>query len=303
VCHHKNLVRSNQKDSVTNPVTMGKEAKKGGAEKAKNVSIQSTSKFSVMEHPDAPPQPKEEAPSKAASGGKEGLQGRRTVASSSQKIASSKLGGSSFVKRESNPAWLQHRLSIYDQIKAKRTAEFSQRVPIPISITMPDGKTLTCNPKDGDKAFMAYVTTPLDIALSISQGLADSIQVARVTYSDFAPDYSLADDGMTGVDEAMSSLEEVDEPETKDDSSDKKTFLWDLSRPLVGNVALLEFLKFENDDPDAKTVFWHSSAHVLGEALEHAFGVKLTIGPPLAGGFYYDSFMGQSDALKDDDCK
>lgn len=38
--------------------------------------------------------------------------------------------------------------------------------------------------------------------------------------------------------------------------------------------------------------FWHSSAHVLGEALEMEFGVDLTIGPALEEGFYYDCYMG-----------
>lgn len=38
--------------------------------------------------------------------------------------------------------------------------------------------------------------------------------------------------------------------------------------------------------------FWHSSAHVLGEALEACFGVRLTIGPAIEEGFYYDCYMG-----------
>ena len=38
--------------------------------------------------------------------------------------------------------------------------------------------------------------------------------------------------------------------------------------------------------------FWHSSAHVLGEALEALFGVRLTIGPHVEEGFYYDCYMG-----------
>jgi threonyl-tRNA synthetase len=70
---------------------------------------------------------------------------------------------------------------------------------------------------------------------------------------------------------------------------------------LVGSVSKLELLKFE-DDQEAKTVFWHSSAHMLGEALEHLYGCKLTIGPPLAGGFYYDSYMGK-EAFREEDCK
>ena len=61
-------------------------------------------------------------------------------------------------------------------------------------------------------------------------------------------------------------------------------------------------LSCSNDDQDAKTVFWHSSAHMMGEALENLYGCKLTIGPPLAGGFYYDSYMGK-DAFREEDCK
>jgi len=77
--------------------------------------------------------------------------------------------------------------------------------------------------------------------------------------------------------------------------------LWDMTRPLVGRVARLEFL---NDwgDQDARTVFWHSSAHVLGEALERLYGSRLTIGPPLDVGFYYDSYMGTvSDGVYNED--
>lgn len=53
----------------------------------------------------------------------------------------------------------------------------------------------------------------------------------------------------------------------------------------------LELLDFE--DPLGKMVFWHSSAHVLGEALEIDFGCHLCIGPPLNSGFYYDAYIGQ----------
>lgn len=38
--------------------------------------------------------------------------------------------------------------------------------------------------------------------------------------------------------------------------------------------------------------FWHSSAHVLGQALEQLYGVDLTIGPVIDEGFYYDCYMG-----------
>lgn len=38
--------------------------------------------------------------------------------------------------------------------------------------------------------------------------------------------------------------------------------------------------------------FWHSSAHLLGQALELEYGADLTIGPALEEGFYYDCFIG-----------
>ena len=72
-----------------------------------------------------------------------------------------------------------------------------------------------------------------------------------------------------------------------------------MTRPLVGPVRRLEFVKFA-EDADAQTVFWHSSAHILGEAIEHLFGGYLTIGPPLASGFYYDCYMGEGVVNEDD---
>ncbi|WFD41084.1 threonine--tRNA ligase [Malassezia japonica] len=67
--------------------------------------------------------------------------------------------------------------------------------------------------------------------------------------------------------------------------------LWDLERPFEGD-ATLEFFDFES--PEGKRVFWHSSAHVLGEAAERHFGCHLCIGPPTDEGFYYEMGMGDS---------
>lgn len=61
--------------------------------------------------------------------------------------------------------------------------------------------------------------------------------------------------------------------------------LWDMPRPLEGD-AKLEFLDFEH--PEGKAVFWHSSAHILGEACECHYGCHLTHGPPTDDGFFYD---------------
>ncbi|KAL4423853.1 hypothetical protein ABPG75_001154 [Micractinium tetrahymenae] len=65
--------------------------------------------------------------------------------------------------------------------------------------------------------------------------------------------------------------------------------VWDLTRPLEGDCAL-QLLSF--DDAEGKETFWHSSAHVLGQALELEYGADLTIGPALEEGFYYDCFLG-----------
>ncbi|PIA15012.1 cytoplasmic threonine-tRNA ligase Trs1 [Coemansia reversa NRRL 1564] len=61
--------------------------------------------------------------------------------------------------------------------------------------------------------------------------------------------------------------------------------LWDTLRPFESS-ATLELLDFENEE--AKMVYWHSSAHVLGEACELHFGCHLCNGPPIESGFYYD---------------
>jgi threonyl-tRNA synthetase len=69
------------------------------------------------------------------------------------------------------------------------------------------------------------------------------------------------------------------------DKGTENETLWDLERPLEKSVQL-EFLDFE--DPEGKKVFWHSSAHILGEASERRFGCDLCIGPPIDDGFYYE---------------
>ncbi|XP_008221771.1 PREDICTED: threonine--tRNA ligase, mitochondrial 1 [Prunus mume] len=67
--------------------------------------------------------------------------------------------------------------------------------------------------------------------------------------------------------------------------------LWDMNRPLEGDCTLKIF-KFEDDV--GRDTFWHSSAHILGQALEVEYGCKLCIGPctTRGEGFYYDAFYG-----------
>ncbi len=66
--------------------------------------------------------------------------------------------------------------------------------------------------------------------------------------------------------------------------------VWDLTRP-INNDSSIKFLTW--DDEKAKSVFWHSSAHLMAEAVEDTFpGVKFWVGPPIEKGFYYDMDLG-----------
>ena len=66
--------------------------------------------------------------------------------------------------------------------------------------------------------------------------------------------------------------------------------VWDATRPITADAEL--HLLTWNDD-DGKNTFWHSSAHLLAEALEALYpGIKLGIGPPIENGFYYDIDFG-----------
>ncbi len=73
---------------------------------------------------------------------------------------------------------------------------------------------------------------------------------------------------------------------------------WDLSRP-VNEDATVEFFKW--DDPEGKHAFWHSSAHLLAEALQELYpGVKFGIGPAIENGFYYDIDPGEHKITAED---
>merc|ERR1712226_920256 len=62
---------------------------------------------------------------------------------------------------------------------------------------------------------------------------------------------------------------------------------WDLDRPFEKSCKL-KLIKF--DDDEGKKVFWHSSAHILGEAMERVYAGHLCYGPPIEEGFYYDMY-------------
>ena len=100
-------------------------------------------------------------------------------------------------------------------------------------------------------------TTAMDIAKSISEGLARNVLAAKIN-------------GQVS----------------------------DLSRP-INNDASLELLTW--DSQDGKNTMWHSSAHLMAEALEFYFpGIKFWVGPPVENGFYYDVDLGGKQISSDD---
>src|SRR6201996_3988055 len=108
-----------------------------------------------------------------------------------------------------------------------------------INITLPDGSV-----RQYDKG-----TTSMQIAMSISEGLARNVLAAEVNGQ-----------------------------------------VWDASRPIEhdSTVKLLTW-----NDTNGKATFWHSSAHLMAEALEALYpGTKFGIGPAIENGFYYDVDFG-----------
>jgi len=77
--------------------------------------------------------------------------------------------------------------------------------------------------------------------------------------------------------------------------------VWDATRP-IHEDATLALLTW--NDTDGKKTFWHSSAHLLAEALEALYpGIKLGIGPPIENGFYYDIDFGDKTFSSEDFAK
>jgi threonyl-tRNA synthetase len=116
-----------------------------------------------------------------------------------------------------------------------------------INITLPDGAV-----RQYEKG-----TSALDIAKSISEGLARKVLAANVN-----------------------------------------GLVWDATRP-INEDASLKLLTW--NDTEGKNTFWHSSAHLMAEAVETMFpGVKFWVGPPVENGFYYDMDLGDKKMTEED---
>ena len=74
--------------------------------------------------------------------------------------------------------------------------------------------------------------------------------------------------------------------------------IWDMSRPIHADA---NFKLLTWDDAEGKNTFWHSSAHLMAEAVQDSFPhAKFWVGPALDKGFYYDIDLGDSKMTEDD---
>lgn len=74
---------------------------------------------------------------------------------------------------------------------------------------------------------------------------------------------------------------------------------WDLMRP-INHDSTINLLKWEDDE--GKHAYWHSSAHLMAEALQELYpGIKFGIGPAIENGFYYDVDPGEGVSIKESD--
>lgn len=75
--------------------------------------------------------------------------------------------------------------------------------------------------------------------------------------------------------------------------------IWDLTRP-INEDASIKLYKWEDDE--GKYTYWHSSAHLMAEALQELYpGIKFGIGPAIENGFYYDVDPGEGVVIKESD--
>ena len=110
---------------------------------------------------------------------------------------------------------------------------------------------------DGSKKEFENGATAMDVALSISEGLARNVLAAEV------------------------NGEIIDATRPLPEKTELKLLTW--------------------NDKGGKSTMWHSSAHLMAEAIENMYpGTKLAIGPPIENGFYYDIDLGEHKITDDD---
>lgn len=208
---------------------------------------------------------------------------KRTINIESAQIgAGGKFEGKFTPKK--NPDYIPKRLKVWEKLveaQKVKLAAVEAKESKPIEIVLPDG---------AKKQGTSWKTTPLEIATGISKSLAGQVVIAQVTYTEEVKGDQLKGDVMPA---SLSDDEDDDEAPAEANPAE----LWDLNRPLEGSCKL-ELLKWDN--PKGTEAFWHSSAHMLGSALEELYGGHLCVGPPLESGFYYDIFVGDQKLTEKD---
>lgn len=138
-----------------------------------------------------------------------------------------------------NPSFVDSRSAYFDKLWAERQAAIAALPDQPITITLPNGEI---------KQGIAFKTSPLDIALGISKGLADNVIIAKVLYSN-----RLEQDSIVACDE------DEEAEALNQEASTSQGELWDLNRPLVGNCTVT-LLKFEEAESKTVRIFFNQDA-------------------------------------------
>ncbi|GBE60592.1 threonyl-tRNA synthetase family protein [Babesia ovata] len=178
---------------------------------------------------------------------------------------------SSFQLRK-DPDFIQTRLIAFDTLyerQKKRIDELDKR-DISVKLEVPGKQDETINGR-------SWVTCPADVLNRLNKADSKGIIVSEVL-------------PLEPIVDTVADIE-------NDDEQQEEWIMWDLFRPLEGDCRL-RFHSF--DSPKGQHVFWHSSAHMLGSALETLYGAYITIGPALSKGFYYDCYIGNNSFKPED---
>jgi threonyl-tRNA synthetase len=122
------------------------------------------------------------------------------------------------------------------------------------------------------------------------EGRADELTPLEIIKSlKYKEPYVFANVRSTAEGSSLAHIHDADSQEEVAGNNSEGWILQDLFRPLETDCEL-NFLEFK----DAKSAFWHSSAHVLGSAIEEVYGDEslLTVGPSTKDGFFYDFLPG-----------
>lgn len=179
--------------------------------------------------------------------------------------------------------FMEERLRIWEELKSKQDAICGARSKDAISVELssPHGNRVV--------AGIAFETRPVDLMpkLPSKERQQNPFVVARVFAADSAmplgelPNADNDDSDCDSIEEEgshahlSSYLDQSLSAAGKSSNAFGSYTLWDLERPLEHSCRI-EFVRFEDDE--GKHVFWHSSAHLLGYALELEFGGYLTVG-------------------------